>query len=118
MQWSRQSQDAQALVSALQFLNDIGLPPQTLIARDKKKPPVKELRNEELVEAQKLINMISEELRSQNKRPEDVIEKHRMSRTELGMKPPAFMKALQAEVPRLMQRLDKSKVSLLVHYLV
>jgi hypothetical protein len=34
------------------------------------------------------------------------------------MKPPAFMKALQAEVPQLMQRLDKSKVTLLVHYLV
>jgi hypothetical protein len=62
--------------------------------------------------------MISEELRSQNKRPEDVIEKHRMNRTEMGMKPATFMKALQAEVPRLMQRLDKSKVSLLVHYLV
>lgn len=42
-EWHRLAQDAQGTVSALQFLNDVGLPPQTLTIREHKRPNAREL---------------------------------------------------------------------------
>ena len=50
-EWHRLAQDVQGTVSALTFLNDVGLPPQTMQIREHKKPSGRELSQNELIEA-------------------------------------------------------------------
>ena len=50
-EWHRQTQDGNGAVSALAFLADVGLPPQTLAAKERARRPTKELTQQELIEA-------------------------------------------------------------------
>lgn len=49
--WWPRCQDNEGRVSAIQFLNDVGLRPQTIVASQVKKANGRELRPDELVEA-------------------------------------------------------------------
>ena len=62
--------------------------------------------------------MIRVELQNNRRIPEQVIEKHRKNRLDLGMLPKEFARALKQEVPGLIDKLTNSKLSILVNYLV
>jgi len=62
--------------------------------------------------------MISRDLKSQNKRPDEVIDKHRRNRSDAGMQPKDFARALKQECVQLQDQLTNQKLSLLIHYLV
>ena len=62
--------------------------------------------------------MIRREIQASGRRTDDVIEKHRRNRTDNGMQPKDFARALKLEVPNLKDQLSNAKLTLLVHYLV
>lgn len=62
--------------------------------------------------------MIRKEIQASGRRTDDVIEQHRRNRTDNGMQPKDFARALKQEVPNLQGQLTNQKLSLLVHYLV
>ena len=106
------------MVSAIAFLIDVGLQPQTIVVQQVKKASGKELSTELLVEAQKMINAISQELKNNNKQPAQIIEKYRKNKLDAGMRPKDFASVLKQEVPGLKDKFSNEKLSILVNYLV
>jgi len=64
------------------------------------------------------MNKISRDLKVQNKKIKEVIERYRTNQRDNGLEPKHFKRALEKECPTLKDDFSKPNLSILVNYLV